>query len=198
MISTFGHLGVSRISWRRELPPVLAVTGLAADYLSPAALWTILLPFGFAVLLLGLRKPAYAAVVFLLSSWVLVPTAAQAVSAVEDMQGQHPLYVVPDADQTTLDEAVADPDVPASVGFQVLPDRPRARHQPALGAARHDRHVRRAPQLAGDRTLARRGRSRRADARRQREAAVGELCAGAGVPRRAFDVGAGLVVSFSS
>jgi len=121
MISTFGHLGVSRISWRRELPPVLAVTGLAADYLSPAALWTILLPFGFAVLLLGLRKPAYAAVVFLLSSWVLVPTAAQAVSAVEDMQGQHPLYVVPDADQTTLDEAVADPDVPASVGFQVLP-----------------------------------------------------------------------------
>ena len=121
MISTSGHLGVSRISWRRELPPVLAVAGLAADYLSPAALWTILLPFGFVVLLLALRKPAYAAAVFLLSSWVLVPTAAQTVSAVEDLRGDRPLYVIPGAEQLTLDEAIADPDVPASVGFQVLP-----------------------------------------------------------------------------
>ena len=121
MISTSGHLGVSRISWRRELPPVLAVAGLAADYLSPAALWTILLPFGCVVLLLSLRKPAYAAAVFLLSSWVLVPTAAQTVSAVEDLRGDRPLYVIPGAEQLTLDEAIADPDVPASVGFQVLP-----------------------------------------------------------------------------
>jgi hypothetical protein len=121
MISTSGHLGVSRISWRRELPPVLAVAGLAADYLSPAALWTILLPFGFVAMLLALRKPGYAAAVFLLSSWVLIPTAAQTVSAFEDLRGERPLYVVPGAEQATLDEAVADPDVPATVGFQVLP-----------------------------------------------------------------------------
>jgi hypothetical protein len=142
MTSTFGRPGVQRISfssgssssgssssgssssgssWRRELAPVIAVAGLAADYLSPAALWTMLLPFGGVVLLLALRKPAYAAAVFLLSSWVLVPTAAQTVSAVEDLRGERRLYVVPDAEQTTLDAAVADPDVPASVGFQVLP-----------------------------------------------------------------------------
>ncbi len=121
MISTAGRPGVSRIFWRRELAPVLAVAGLAADYLSPGALWTMLLPFGCVVLLLALRKPAYAAAVFLLSSWVLIPTAALTVSAFEDMRGERPLYVMPGAAQTTLDEAVADPDVPASVRFQVLP-----------------------------------------------------------------------------
>jgi len=100
---------------------VLMVAGLAADYLSPPALWTILLPFGFVILLAAMRKPAHAAAVFLLSSWVLVPTAARTVSAVEEMRGDRRLYVIPGEELSTLREAVMDPDVPASVGFQVLP-----------------------------------------------------------------------------
>jgi len=43
-------------SWGRELAPVLAVAGLAADYLSPAEPWTMWLPFGAVVLLLVMRK----------------------------------------------------------------------------------------------------------------------------------------------
>jgi hypothetical protein len=121
MTSTFGRSGVQRISWRRELPPMIAVAGLFADYLSPAALWTMLLPFGAVVLLLALRKPAYAAAVFLLSSWVLVPTAAQTVSNLEDLRGEPRLYVVPGAEQLTLDAIIADPEVPGGVGLQVLP-----------------------------------------------------------------------------
>ena len=121
MTRTFGHLPEGRISWRRELPPVLVVAGLAADYLSPQALWTILLPFGFVILLAAMRKPAHAAAVFLLSSWVLVPTVARTVSAVEEMRGERRLYVIPGEELSTLREAVIDPDVPASVGFQVLP-----------------------------------------------------------------------------
>src|SRR5437762_1256562 len=78
-----------RIDWRRELPPVLAVAGLAADYLSPPQLWTILLPFGCVVMLLALRRWAPAAAVFLLSSWVLIPLAAGTVSAVEEARGEH-------------------------------------------------------------------------------------------------------------
>ena len=60
-----------RTSWQRELPPIIAVAGLAADYLSPPALWTMLLPFGCVVLLLAMRKWVHAAAVFLLCSWVL-------------------------------------------------------------------------------------------------------------------------------
>jgi hypothetical protein len=121
MSRTFGHLPEGRISWRRELPPVLMVAGLAADYLSPPELWTILLPFAFVILLLGMRKPAHAAAVFLLCSWVLIPTAARTVSAVEQARGDRRLYVIPGEELSTLSEAVSDPDVPASVGFQVLP-----------------------------------------------------------------------------
>ena len=111
----------SRFSWQRELPPVLVVAGLAADYLSPAAFWTMLLPFGAVVLLLSLRKPLHAGAVFLLCSWVLIPTAVQAVSALEDMRGQRRLFVVPDATQETLPDAFVDPDLPEQVEFLVLP-----------------------------------------------------------------------------
>jgi hypothetical protein len=121
MIPTFGGMRGRRIRWRRELAPVIAVAGLAADYLSPAALWTIFLPLGCVVLLLALRKWATAAVVFMLSSWVLIPFAAGAVSAVEDSRGERRLFVIADATIPTLDEAVADPCVPAGVHFEVLP-----------------------------------------------------------------------------
>jgi len=110
-------------SWGRELAPVLAVAGLAADYLSPAEPWTMWLPFGAVVLLLVMRKWAHATAVFLLSSWVLVPAAARTALAVDDWREERRLYVLldMDADQETLRVAVADPDVPASVGFRVLP-----------------------------------------------------------------------------
>ena len=88
MALTFGGILEGRIKWRRELPPVIAVAGLAADYLSPAALWTIVLPLGAAVLLLTMRKWALAATVFLLSSWMLIPLAAGTISAIEESRGE--------------------------------------------------------------------------------------------------------------
>ena len=76
MIGTFDRMRERRINWRRELPPVLVVAGLAADYLSPPALWTMLLPFGAVVMLMALRKWWHAAAVFGLCSWILIPVAA--------------------------------------------------------------------------------------------------------------------------
>ena len=80
--------------WRRELPPVLVVAGLFADYLSPPALWTIVLPLAAVVALCALRRWAAAALVVVLSSWFLVPAAAQVVTAVDASRGAHRLFVV--------------------------------------------------------------------------------------------------------
>jgi len=109
MIGTFDRTRERLFSWRRELPPVLAVAGLAADYLSPPALWTMLLPFGCVVMLIALRKWAYAAAVFVLCSWVLIPVAAGTVAAIEETRGQHRLYVIEHASLPTIDEALGDP-----------------------------------------------------------------------------------------
>jgi hypothetical protein len=100
------------IRWRRELIPVIAVAGLAADYLSPPAMWTILLPFGCVVLLLALRKPVVAAIVFLLSSWVLIPSAARLTLAIEDLRGAHQLLDVDGATIPSLADDVADACLP--------------------------------------------------------------------------------------
>ena len=123
MAFTFDRNRDRGIHWRRELAPVLAVAGLAADYLSPPALWTILLPLGSVVLLLALRRRAAAAVVFLLSSWVLVPLAARTTLAVEELRGEPRLYITPIADPTqpSLNEAVSDPCAPDDVEFETLP-----------------------------------------------------------------------------
>jgi hypothetical protein len=109
MTPTFNQVRERGINWRRELPPVLMVAGLAADYLSPPALWTMLLPFGCLVMLIALRKWAYAAAVFVLCSWVLIPVAAGAVTAAEESHGQHRLFVVEGSSLPTLDEAALDP-----------------------------------------------------------------------------------------
>ena len=98
MALTFGGMREGRIRWRRELPPVIAVAGLAADYLSPAALWTILLPLGAVVLLLAMRKWAVAATVFLLSSWMLIPVAVHTVAAVEERSGEQSLWLMDDGE----------------------------------------------------------------------------------------------------
>jgi hypothetical protein len=123
LITTFGSMRERRrqIDWRRELPPVLAVAGLAADYLSPPQLWTILLPFGCVVMLLALRKRATAAAVFLLSSWVLIPLAAGTVSAFEQAHGERRVLMVEGATLTTVDEAISDPCIARKVDFQALP-----------------------------------------------------------------------------
>jgi len=109
MISIFDRIGERRINWRRELPPVLVVAGLAADYLSPPALWTMLLPFGAVVMLLALRKWVHAAAVFGLCSWVLIPVAAGTAAGIEDGHGQHRLYAIEGAALPTLDDAAVDP-----------------------------------------------------------------------------------------
>lgn len=96
MAFSFG-LREKRIPWRHEWAPVIAVAGLFADYLSPPALWTILLPFGCVVLLAALRKWTAATVVLVLSSWVAIPTAAIAVTAIENSAGEHRLFELADA-----------------------------------------------------------------------------------------------------
>ena len=121
MTTTSWSAGGSKPSWRRELAPVIAVAGLAADYLSPEALWTILLPIGALAALLAMRKWALAAVVFSLSSWVLIPTAATVVSDFEESAGERRLYSIPGTELVSTAEAAADPCVPVGVDTQVLP-----------------------------------------------------------------------------
>jgi hypothetical protein len=89
-----GTMSEKRLDWKRELPPVIAVAGLIADYLSPPEMWTIWLPLGAVVTLLAMRKRVAAALVFLLSSWVLIPLAAQTTVAVENMRGKHSVLIV--------------------------------------------------------------------------------------------------------
>src|SRR5262245_16433635 len=119
MMSTFSDTRARPLRWRRELTPVIAVAALAADYLSPPALWTILLPFAGVVLLLSLRKPVVAAIVFVLSSWVLIPSAARLTLAVEDMRGEHQLLAVEGAPMLSLHEAALC--LPGEVPLAYLP-----------------------------------------------------------------------------
>jgi hypothetical protein len=115
----FGDTRQQGINWRRELPPVIAVAGLAADYLSPAELWTILLPLACVMLLAGMRKWGTAALVFVLSSWVFVPLAAHTVTAIDDVRGERNMFFVPG--EMTIGEVVTDSCDPADVGIEVLP-----------------------------------------------------------------------------
>jgi hypothetical protein len=109
------------IEWRRELAPVIAVAGLFADYLSPAALWTILLPLGSAVLLLALRKWTAAAAVLVLSSWFVIPAAVITVQAIDDSRGEHRLLALDGASGPLLDKASSDACGAGSLDVEVLP-----------------------------------------------------------------------------
>jgi hypothetical protein len=109
------------IKWRRELAPVIAVAALFADYLSPAELWTILLPLGGAVLLLALRKWTAAAAVLLLSSWFVVPAAVITVQAIDDSRGEHRLFALDGAPGPLLDKAFSEGCSAGSIDFEVLP-----------------------------------------------------------------------------
>jgi hypothetical protein len=110
-----------QLNWKHELIPVIAVAGLIADYVSPAATWTILLPLAAVVALIALRARVAAALVFLLSSWVLIPVAAHTVTTVENMRGQHRLYLFEDTVSLNRDEMLVFPDVPLQADFAVLP-----------------------------------------------------------------------------
>jgi hypothetical protein len=121
MALTFGGLRDRRIQWRHELVPVIAVAGLFADYLSPAELWTILLPLGCVVLLGALRKWTAAAIVLVLSSWVAIPTAAIALTAIENSAGEHRLYAPADATSPLLRELSIDACSPGNLEVEILP-----------------------------------------------------------------------------
>jgi hypothetical protein len=126
MTSTFGRAQQGNTGWAwwmRELAPVVVVAGLAADYLSPPEPWTMWLPLGAVVALAMMRKWAHAAAVFVMCSWVMIPVAARTALAVDDARGEARLYVLLDMheDLSSLREAVTDPDVPSTVGFEVLP-----------------------------------------------------------------------------
>src|SRR3954453_14673435 len=108
MALMYGEPRARRIRWRHELTPVIAVAGLFADYLSPAELWTILLPLGCVVLLAALRKWTAATAVLVLSSWVAIPTAAIALTAMESSAGEHRLFALADDTGPLLDAAAND------------------------------------------------------------------------------------------
>src|SRR6188508_3088823 len=111
--------GQQEIVWRRELPPLLAVAGLAADYLSPAALWTLALPMLAVAALLALRSFGKAALVFVLSSWILIPTASGVLSAVDAQSGTQRLLVVDGSAQEV--RAVLEPCLTNNIRIQELP-----------------------------------------------------------------------------
>jgi hypothetical protein len=94
------------IDWRRELPPVVVVAGLAADYLSPSALWTVLLPLAAVVALIAMRRWAAAALVVVLSSWFLIPASARAVRAFDSSRGVERVFAVETAGIPGLPPAV--------------------------------------------------------------------------------------------
>jgi hypothetical protein len=119
MSKTFWATRESGINWRRELPPVVAVAGLAADYLSPAALWTLWLPLLAVGALLALRSFGKAALVFVLSSWILIPTAGGVLSAIDAQSGTQRILLMgrsADAMREVLEPCVTD-----NVRIQQLP-----------------------------------------------------------------------------
>jgi hypothetical protein len=121
MALMYGEPRARRIRWRHELTPVIAVAGLFADYLSPAELWTILLPLGCVVLLAALRKWTAATAVLVLSSWVAIPTAAIALTAMESSAGEHRLFALADDTGPLLDAAANDACRAGAIEVETLP-----------------------------------------------------------------------------
>lgn len=80
--------------WRPWFAPIVVAVALIVDYTSPAELWTAALPLVFMAVLLSFRERTAALAVLLLSSWIGVPIAAGAVTAVDAARGVHRAYVV--------------------------------------------------------------------------------------------------------
>jgi hypothetical protein len=128
-----------RIRWLHELTPIIAVAGLFADYLSPAELWTILLPLGCVVLLAALRKWTAAAIVLVLSSWVAIPTAAIAITAIETSAGELRLFALADDRGPLLDPASSDACRAGAIEVETLPIGPGQEHRDRRRSAQRDR-----------------------------------------------------------
>jgi hypothetical protein len=86
--------GREGLRWRRWFAPLVVTIALLADYASPAALWTAVLPLAFMAVLLTFRERNAALSVLLLSSWIFIPLAAGAVRAFDAWQGTRRLYGV--------------------------------------------------------------------------------------------------------
>ena len=121
MSLTLGGSREQRAGWRRELAPVIAVAGLFADYLSPAALWTILLPLGCAVLLVVLRRWMAAIAVLALSSWFVIPAAAITANNIDDSRGEYHLLAIDGDAGPLLDKASNDACRAGTIDVEVLP-----------------------------------------------------------------------------
>jgi hypothetical protein len=80
--------------WRRWYAPLVVVVALAADYLSPAEMWTAFLPLAFMAVLLTFRERAAALVVLFLSSWIFVTSAAAVSATIDAARGKRHLYGV--------------------------------------------------------------------------------------------------------
>jgi hypothetical protein len=86
--------GLEGVRWRRGYAPVVVLLALAADYLSPAAMWTAALPLMFMAVLLTFRERRAALAVLFLSSWIAIPLSVGAVRAFDTARGQHRLFAV--------------------------------------------------------------------------------------------------------
>jgi hypothetical protein len=86
--------GLEGVRWRRGYAPVVVLLALAADYLSPAAMWTAALPLMFMAVLLTFRERGAALAVLFLSSWIAVPGSAGMVRAFDAARGQQRLFAV--------------------------------------------------------------------------------------------------------
>ncbi|HXU81590.1 MAG TPA: hypothetical protein VN914_09345 [Polyangia bacterium] len=80
--------------WRRWYAPLVVAVALAADYFSPAQLWTAFLPLGFMAVLLTFRERIAALAVLFLSSWILLPAAGAVCATYDASQGKHRLLGV--------------------------------------------------------------------------------------------------------
>src|SRR5262245_38426700 len=100
--------------WQRELPPVMVVGGLMADYMSPAALWTVLLPLASVAALVALRQWGKAALVVVLSSWIVIPTTAGALCALDEARGVQTVYAI-DGATPAVDNALLESCAPTRI-----------------------------------------------------------------------------------
>ena len=100
---------VAVTGWRPWFAPIVVAVALIVDYTSPSELWTAALPLIFMAVLLSFRERTAALAVLLLSSWIGVPIAAGAVTAVDAARGVHRAYVVRVTNQALMPEEMACP-----------------------------------------------------------------------------------------
>jgi hypothetical protein len=86
--------GPRTFGWRRWHAPVVVLLALLADYCSPAAMWTAILPLAFMAVLLTFRERKAALAVLFLSSWIAIPVSVAAVRVVDSARGAQRVFAV--------------------------------------------------------------------------------------------------------